>query len=83
MENYSIQTCSRCGSYLIPQIRYQYGTAWTEYYCVTCGKQNSVPQLIYSTTVDHYDWTDYMASNTTKKQKKFKSRLIKGNEEHE
>lgn len=78
-----MQTCSRCGSYLIPRIRYQYGIAWTEYYCEICGRQNSVPQIIYSTTTDDYDLANYMVSNMTKNQKIFKSRLIKGNEEHE
>lgn len=79
MENYLIQTCSICGSYLIPRIRYQYGVAWTEHYCERCGRRKPAPQLIYSTTTDDYD----IAVADNKTQKKFKSRLIKKDEEYE
>ena len=69
MENYILQTCDICGCYLIPRIRYQYGVAWTEYYCETCGQKSNNKQLIYTTTTGDLNWPD-------NKHKKFKSRLI-------
>lgn len=71
MNSYSIQTCSKCGSYLIPQIRYQYGIAWTEYYCTLCEQKQPIQQIIYSTTTDFYP---------TEKKHSCKSRLIKDDE---
>ena len=73
MDNYSIQTRQTCGSYLIPRIRYQYGFAWTEYYCETCRQKLNNVQLIYTTTSTDFE-----------KSKKeipcsFKSRLITEN----
>lgn len=76
MENYILQTCDICGCYLIPRIRYQYGVAWTEYYCERCGQPKPAPQLIYSTTIDDYDLPK-------KQPKSFKSRLIKADGEYE
>jgi hypothetical protein len=77
MENYVIRTCQTCGSYLIPHIRYQYGVAWTEYYCETCGQKLNNKQLIYTTTTGDLDEVK------RKVPKSFKSRLITKDVEHE
>ena len=76
MANYILQTCDICGCYLIPRIRYQYGFAWTEYYCETCGQKLDNKQLIYTTTAGDLD-------GVRKVPKSFKSRLITEDNKHE
>ena len=49
-----MKKCPECGRYMNPCIKYQYGMAWTEYYCNWC-MQKPIFQQIICTTTTNYD----------------------------